>query len=112
MPVAWAQPVLIDTDAGSDDFMAIAFLLSHPSVRIEAITVANGMAHVEAGARNLVRLLELPGRREIPVFAGRSAPLRGKAEFPAEWRRISDELPGVMLPATSRNPETDRKSGV
>ena len=104
MPITWAQPVLIDTDAGSDDFMAIAFLLSHPSVRIEAITVANGMAHVEPGARNLVRLLELAGRREIPVFAGRSAPLRGKAEFPAEWRRISDELPGVMLPATSRQP--------
>jgi pyrimidine-specific ribonucleoside hydrolase len=108
MPITWAQPVLIDTDAGSDDFMAIAFLLSHPSVRIEAITVANGIAHVEAGARNLVRLLELAGRREIPVFTGRSAPLRGKAEFPVEWRRISDELPGVMLPATSRNPETRR----
>jgi len=108
MPVAWAQPVLIDTDAGSDDFMAIAFLLSHPSVRIEAITVANGMAHVEAGARNLVRLLELAGRREIPVFAGRSAPLQGTAEFPVEWRRISDDLPGVTLPTASRQPETRR----
>ena len=108
MPVAWTQPVLIDTDAGSDDFMAIAFLLSHPSVRIEAITVANGIAHVEAGARNLVRLLELAGRREIPVFAGRSAALRGKAEFPAEWRRISDELPGVTLPNATRQPQTLR----
>jgi len=107
LPITWTQ-VLIDTDAGSDDFMAIAFLLSHPSVRIEAITVANGMAHVEPGARNLVRLLELAGRREIPVFAGRSAPLRGKAEFPAEWRRISDELPGVALPAASRQPEIRR----
>jgi pyrimidine-specific ribonucleoside hydrolase len=108
MPVARAQPVLIDTDAGSDDFMAIAFLLSHPSVRIEAITVANGIAHVEPGARNLVRLLELAGRREIPVFPGRGAPLRGKAEFPAEWRRISDELPGVALPAATRQPEKRR----
>ena len=108
MPVALAQPVLIDTDAGSDDFMAIAFLLSHPSVRIEAITVANGMAHVEPGARNLARLLDLAGRREIPVFTGQSAPLRGKAEFPAEWRRISDELPGVTLPAASPQPKTRR----
>jgi inosine-uridine nucleoside N-ribohydrolase len=105
MPVIWAQPVLIDTDAGPDDFMAIAFLLSHPSVRIEAITIANGTAHVDAGARNLVRLLELAGRREIPVFLGRNAPLRGKAEFPADWRRIADELPGVILPAASRQPE-------
>jgi inosine-uridine nucleoside N-ribohydrolase len=53
-------------------------------------------------------LLELPGRREIPVFAGRGAPLRGKAEFPAEWRRISDELPGVALPAAMRQPEKRR----
>jgi inosine-uridine nucleoside N-ribohydrolase len=39
---ASAQPLIIDTDGGSDDLMAIAFLLAHPTVRIEAITVANG----------------------------------------------------------------------
>ena len=105
LSAASAQPVLIDTDAGSDDFMAIAFLLSHPGVRIEAITVTNGMAHVGAGARNLVRLLEMAGRSDIPVFAGRAAPLRGSVEFPAEWRRISDVLPGVTLPPASRQPE-------
>jgi pyrimidine-specific ribonucleoside hydrolase len=101
------QPaLLIDTDAGSDDLMAIAFLLTHPSVRIEGITIANGLAHVDAGARNLIRLTELAGRKDIPVFVGRNAPLRGSAEFPAEWRKTSDELPGVDLPATSRKPET------
>ena len=106
-PAAGAQsrPILIDTDAGSDDLMAIAFLLSHPDVRIEAITIANGLAHVDAGARNLVRLLELSGRKDVPVFAGRSTPLRGNAAFPEEWRRTSDELPGVQLPSTSRRPE-------
>ncbi|HYL72902.1 MAG TPA: nucleoside hydrolase [Bryobacteraceae bacterium] len=105
--IAQAQPpaLIIDTDAGSDDLMAISFLLAHPSVHIEAITVANGLAHVDAGARNLVRLLELRGRINIPVFAGRSTPLRGNAEFPAEWRKTSDELPGVTLPAASRPPE-------
>ena len=105
--IAQAQqpPLIIDTDAGSDDLMAISFLLAHPSVHIEAITVANGLAHVDAGARNLVRLVELSTRRNIPVFAGRGTPLRGNAEFPAEWRKISDELPGVTLPASSRQPE-------
>lgn len=105
--IAQAQqpPLIIDTDAGSDDLMAISFLLAHPSVHIEAITVADGLAHVDAGARNLARLLELSGRTNIPVFAGRRTPLRGSAEFPAEWRKISDELPGVTLPAASRPPE-------
>ena len=102
------QPTLIDTDAGTDDLMAIAFLVSNPDVRIEAITVVNGLAHPDAGARNIIRLLDLAGRRDIPVFAGRSAPLQGKAEFPVEWRKISDELPGVALPAPSRRPESKR----
>lgn len=102
------RPILIDTDAGSDDIMAIAFLLSQPNVRIEAITVANGLAHPEAGAKNLARLLQLAGRSDIPVFSGRNAPLKGNAEFPAIWRKISDELPGVVLPEVSRPPESRR----
>jgi pyrimidine-specific ribonucleoside hydrolase len=105
-PLAHAQSpgIIIDTDAGSDDILAIAFLLSQPSVHIDAITIANGLAHVDAGARNLTRLVELSGRTNIPVFAGSPTPLKGNAEFPREWRKISDDLPGVVLPATSRPP--------
>jgi pyrimidine-specific ribonucleoside hydrolase len=104
--VATAQvgPVLIDTDAGSDDFMAVALLLAQ-GVSIDAVTVVNGTAHVDAGARNMGRLLDLAGRPHVPVFAGRNRPLRGAAEFPAEWRKISDDLPGVPLPPTFRPPE-------
>jgi pyrimidine-specific ribonucleoside hydrolase len=100
------HPILVDTDAGTDDLMAIAFLASQSSVRIDAITVVNGLAHPDAGAKNIVRLLDLAGRKDIPVFAGRSTPLQGNAEFPAEWRKTSDGLPGVTLPASSRQPES------
>jgi pyrimidine-specific ribonucleoside hydrolase len=93
-------PIIIDTDAGSDDLLAIAFLLSRPDARIEAITVVNGLAHVDAGARNVARLLKLSGHPEIPVFAGAAHPSVGSAEFPAQWRRTSDDLPGVELPKT------------
>jgi pyrimidine-specific ribonucleoside hydrolase len=104
---AWAQqrPILIDTDAGSDDLMAIAYLLSQPAVRIEAITVSGGLAHPRIGARNVARLLQLAGRSEVPVFTGRDEPMRGHAEFPAAWRKISDELPGVTLPPLQHQPE-------
>lgn len=97
-------PLIIDTDAGSDDLMAIAFLLSRKDVRIEGITVANGLAHVNAGAANVLRLLELAGRGNVPVYTGRNTPMKGHAEFPAEWRRSADELPGVQLPKSSRKP--------
>jgi inosine-uridine nucleoside N-ribohydrolase len=103
---AQVPPVLIDTDAGSDDLIAIALLLSRQDVRIEAITVANGLAHVRPGARNIARLLELAGRRDIPVYVGRSEPLQGHAAFPAPWRRDSDGLPGVHLPMSTRRPES------
>jgi len=110
LSAVWAQttPVLIDTDAGSDDVMAVALLLSDPTVPLDAITVVNGLAHVDAGARNMGRLLDLAGRGRVPVFAGKSTPLRGSAEFPAEWRKISDDLPGVPLPPVSRSPEKKR----
>jgi inosine-uridine nucleoside N-ribohydrolase len=94
--------VIIDTDAGSDDLMAIAFLLSRPDIRVEAITVVNGMAHVPQGAKNVLGLLELSGRRDIPVFSGRESPLFGNAQFPDDMRRDSDNLPGVDLPKATR----------
>ena len=103
-----SAPLIIDTDAGSDDLMAIAFLLSRPDASIEAITVANGLAHVDAGASNILRLLELGGRRDIPVYVGRGSPMAGSAAFPEEWRRTSDELPGVQLPQAVRKPERTR----
>jgi pyrimidine-specific ribonucleoside hydrolase len=105
-PAPMPRTVIVDTDAGSDDLMAIAFLLSRPDVRVEAITVVNGMAHVREGGRNVLRLLELAGRHDIPVYLGRESPLSGNAEFPAEWRHTSDDLPGVTLPEATRAVES------
>jgi pyrimidine-specific ribonucleoside hydrolase len=94
--------VIVDTDAGSDDLMAIAFLLSRPDIHVEAITIVNGMAHVQAGGQNVLRLLALAGRHDVRVYLGRETPLSGNAEFPAALRRNSDELPGVTLPEPTR----------
>ena len=90
--------LVIDTDAGTDDFMAIAYLLGQAGVQVEAITVVHGLAHVPAGARNLRRFLHAVNREDIPVFEGESKPLRGLQEFPPEWRKMTDNLPGVRLP--------------
>ena len=99
--------VIVDTDAGSDDFMALALLVSSPAVHIEAITVGPGLAHADAGARNMLRFLRHVGRDDIPVYIGRAAPLDGGRAFPDAWRDQSDTLPGVDLPEPARSPERE-----
>lgn len=105
-PAPLRRSVIVDTDAGADDLMAIAFLLSRPDIHLEAITIVNGEAHVPAGARNVLRLLALAGHSDIPVFLGQETPLSGSQEFPAERRRAADELPGITLPEPARSPES------
>src|SRR3989475_2066271 len=91
-------PIIVDTDAGADDIIALAYLLSSRDARIEAITVVHGVAHVSEGSRNIRRLLNLAGKPEIPVFEGEERPLQGLRPFPADWRALADKLPGVDLP--------------
>lgn len=105
-PLPRAIPLIVDTDVGSDDLLAIAFLLASPSARVEAITIANGLAHVDSGALNICRLLRLAGKADIPVYLGRTSPLQGSRSFPNAWRRVLDELPGVALPSPRRKPES------
>jgi len=90
----FATPVelVIDTDAGSDDLMAIAFLLARPDVEIQAINVVHGLAHVPRGVENVRKLLALAGKTQIPVHPGATKPLQKTAEFPAPWRATSDRL--------------------
>src|ERR1700682_3441325 len=106
--LAAQTPVIIDTDACSDDLMAIAFLLSRKDVKIEAITIVDGLAHVPAGAANVLGLLQLAGATGVPVYPGAEEPLERTSPCPDEWRRTSDNLPGVKLPAAKRTPEKRR----
>jgi inosine-uridine nucleoside N-ribohydrolase len=82
LSAANSTPIVIDTDCGRDDLMAIAFLVARRDVRIEAVTVANGLAHVRAGAENILRLLELGGQGDVPVYMGRETPMSGHGRFP------------------------------
>lgn len=93
-----AQPILVDTDAGQDDLMALAFLLARCPEEIRGIVVTHGVAHVGPGVWNIRRLLTLAGHPEIPVIPGERAPLSSNRTFPRRWRQAADRLPGVRLP--------------
>lgn len=69
-------PVLIDTDPGIDDALALLFAWNSPEVRVEAITTVAGNVGLAIANTNLQRLLAL--RKPVPrplVAAGASGPL-------------------------------------
>jgi purine nucleosidase/pyrimidine-specific ribonucleoside hydrolase len=71
-------PILIDTDPGIDDALAILLALGSPEVSVEAITTVAGNVEVDLATRNALRILDVvrPGRRP-PVARGAAAPLAG-----------------------------------
>lgn len=90
--------VIVDTDAGLDDLIAIGYLLSSPGINIEALCVVHGLTRVEPGANNIRRLLQLAGRNDIPVYHGQSEGIEGRTEFPASWIYECETLRSVRLP--------------
>jgi pyrimidine-specific ribonucleoside hydrolase len=91
---AGPMPIVVDTDAGMDDAIAILYLATSPDVDLRAVTVSGtGLAHCFPGANNVVGLLELVGRPDVPVSCGPEDPSGQRnsfREFPYEWRRIAD----------------------
>ena len=71
--------LLIDTDPGVDDALAILMARAHPDARIEALTIAAGnvgLVHTVANALKLCEIAEI----DAPVFAGCATPLVHAAE--------------------------------
>jgi len=69
------NPVVIDTDPGLDDAVAILFALASGRFDILGITTVAGNLGIDVTTRNAGRLLALLGRPDIPVAAGATAPL-------------------------------------
>ena len=98
--------VVVDTDMGTDDVMALLFLLRRPDVSVTAVTIdGDGLTHRDAGVRNARALLAMAGASEVPVAGGRTSPLAGDNAFPEEWRTYADDLTAVPdLPEPSGAP--------
>lgn len=105
---AQARHVVIDTDAGPDDLMAIAFLLGRSDVRIDAITTVTGLSRADVGARNVLRLLHLAGADSVPVYVGSAEHLQPTMPFPPAWVRATEALGAAAAPPppATRVPES------
>jgi purine nucleosidase len=74
--MAAPRSIIIDTDPGQDDAVAILLALASPELRVLGITAVAGNVPVPLTARNARIVCELAGRPDIPVFVGCDRPLR------------------------------------
>ena len=84
------RPFLIDTDAGSDDAVAVVMALRHPCVDVKAITVVAGNVPLGQGVRNALYFAELCDAL-VPVHAGADRPLL-REYVSADWFHGADGL--------------------
>ncbi|GAC1390240.1 MAG: nucleoside hydrolase [Ktedonobacteraceae bacterium] len=69
------QRIILDTDPGIDDALALFLALASPEVTLEAVTTVSGNVSIEQTTYNALTLLTLAGRTDIPVAYGSSEPL-------------------------------------
>ena len=92
--------LLIDTDPGTDDAVAILVALANFNDKeIIGITTVAGNVPVEVGTKNALRILEFTGRAEIPVYEGCSKPM-SRELVTAEWVHGTDGLNNLNIPTT------------
>jgi purine nucleosidase len=67
--------IILDTDPGIDDSLAILLALASPELHLEAVTVTIGNCSAAQGVVNALSVLELAGATHVPVAAGVDRPL-------------------------------------
>ncbi len=97
---AYAQSprrVIIDTDPGTDDAMAILLALNSPEFKVEALTVVPGNVTAKLGLENALKIVSLAGRCDVAVAAGAQHPLKQKLTT-AEFWHGKNGLANIELP--------------
>lgn len=89
--------IIIDTDPGQDDAVAILLALASPELSVLGITTVAGNVPLALTAKNARVVCELAGRTDIPVFAGCEAPLV-RPLVTAEYVHGKSGLDGISLP--------------
>ncbi len=94
------RPIIIDTDPGQDDALAIFLALASPELELRGITAVAGnvpLHHTEPNAR---RLVEAAARTDVPVFGGCSRPMQREL-VTAEMVHGETGIDGAGLPDPS-----------
>jgi purine nucleosidase len=91
-----SRKIIIDTDPGQDDAVAILLALASPELDVLALTTVAGNVPLALTTRNARQIVELTGR-PTPVHAGCDRPLKRKL-VTAEYVHGKTGLDGIPLP--------------
>jgi purine nucleosidase len=89
--------IIIDTDPGQDDAVAILLALASPELDVLGITAVAGNVPLALTEKNVRKICELAGRTDIAVFAGADRPLK-RDLVTAEYVHGKTGLDGPDLP--------------
>jgi inosine-uridine nucleoside N-ribohydrolase len=92
------RKILIDTDPGIDDAMAIFYALGSPELDVVGLTTVFGNAHTSVCTANALTLLEIAGRTDVPVAMGVEQPLVMAYRGPVHQVHGVDGQGDVFLP--------------
>ncbi len=70
-----ALPIILDCDPGHDDAIALVLALASPELEVKAVTSSAGNQTPDKTLRNVLRMLTLLKRSDIPVAGGAVKPL-------------------------------------
>jgi inosine-uridine nucleoside N-ribohydrolase len=104
-----AHRVIIDTDPGVDDALAILLALRSPELKVEAITPVAGNVPLEFTLPNALKLVEIAGRTDVPVAGGASHPLV-RSLITASHVHGNNGLAGVEFPEPKIKPVAETAS--
>lgn len=88
--------VIIDTDPGIDDAIAILYALRHPGIDVLALSTVAGNIGLALTTANAGKIAALAGV-DAPVYPGAASPLAGEARSASEIHG-DDGLGGVSFP--------------
>ena len=92
-----ARKIIIDTDPGQDDAVAILLALASPELDVVGITAVAGNVPLHLTEKNARKVCELAGRPDIKVYAGAVRPLV-RPLVTAEYVHGKTGLDGPDLP--------------
>ncbi len=90
--------IIIDTDPGIDDAMAIFLALNSPEIELIGLTTTFGNGHTDLTTINALRLLEIAGRSDIPVAQGAPQPIASAFHEPGAMVHGDDAQGNLNLP--------------